>query len=408
MAKKLIPKLWKQIKTKEKFATKCVKNIPVQGVVNPVSPPIFSSSTYILDSAEHGAALSELSEIKGKSPYLYSRWGNPTNDIAANMINNLENGFGTHLTSSGMSAISTTLMSFLKSGDHIIVPHNVYGGTHEILDKFMPSLGIEVSYVKTNDMNEYESKIKNNTRMIYSETPSNPTLSCTDLKELGKLGKLKNIPTCVDSTFASPYNTNPIDLGIDIVIHSCTKYLGGHSDIIAGSITSNCEEYHKKIYQTLKLFGGILSPFDSFLLARGIKTLDVRMERHNKNAMELAKYLSKHRNIEKVFYPGLEIHPDHKVAKKQMKGFGGMISFEVSGGEENGKKLIENLKLIHLAVSLGGVESLIEQASTMTHTMVKREDRIEVGITDGLIRFSVGLEDVEDLKKDLDKALKSN
>lgn len=404
MSKK-IPKLWKQIKTNEKFATKCVKNIPVNGTVNPVSPPIYSSSTYILDSAEHGASLSEYEEIEGKSSYLYSRWANPTTDIASNMINNLEGGFGTHLTSSGMSAVSTTLMTFLKSGDHIVIPHNVYGGTHELLDKFMPSLGIQISYVKTNDINEYESKIQKNTKLIYTETPSNPTISCTDLKELSKLGKLKNITTCVDSTFASPYNTNPIDFGIDIVIHSCTKYLGGHSDIIAGSVTSNSEEHHKKIYQTLKLFGGILSPFDSFLLARGIKTLDVRMERHNKNALEIAKFLSKHKNIENVFYPGLESHKDHKIAKKQMKGFGGMISFEVKGRAETGRKLIENLKVIHLAVSLGGVESLIEQASTMTHTMVKREDRLEAGITDGLIRFSVGLEDVEDLKQDLEQGL---
>jgi len=210
----------------------------------------------------------------------------------------------------------------------------------------------------------------------------------------------------VDSTFATPYNTNPLNLGIDIVIHSCSKYLGGHSDIIAGSITSSTEENHIKIYEYIRLFGATQSPFDSFLLSRGIKTLDVRMERHNKNAMIIADYLTKHNKIDKVHYPGLESHKDHLIAKKQMKGYGGVVSFEIKGGEIPGRKLIESLNLIHLAVSLGGVESLIEQACTMTHSMMPREDRINNGITDGLIRLSVGLEDTKDLIADLDQALK--
>lgn len=212
-------------------------------------------------------------------------------------------------------------------------------------------------------------------------------------------------PLQVDSTFASPYNQNPIKYGFDIVLHSCTKYLGGHSDIIAGCIVTSNEAVHQKVWQTLKLFGGCMSPFDAFLLGRGIKTLDVRMQRHNSNALEIAKFLEKHPKVTHVYYPGLESHKDYQIAKKQMKGFGGMIAFEVKGGKSGGKKVIENVKVIQLAMSLGGPESLIEQASTMTHTMVSREDRLKAGISDGLLRLSVGLEDVNDLKEDLDQAL---
>jgi cystathionine beta-lyase/cystathionine gamma-synthase len=230
-------------------------------------------------------------------------------------------------------------------------------------------------------------------------------MSIIDIEELGNIGKSNSIITMIDSTFASPYNQNPINMGIDVVIHSATKYLGGHSDIIAGSITSADKDTHKQIFQTLKLFGGTLSPFDSFLLARGIKTLDVRMERHNENGITIANFLENHSKIERVFYPGLSSHAQHDIAKKQMRGFGGMIAFEVKGGAAEGQKVIENLDVIVLAVSLGGVESLVEQASTMTHSMVSREDRLKGGITDGLIRFSVGLESTKDLKNDLSKAL---
>ncbi|MFV2013825.1 MAG: PLP-dependent aspartate aminotransferase family protein [Candidatus Heimdallarchaeota archaeon] len=395
-----------KIKNDDKnFATKVVENLPVRGPVYPLSVPIYATSTYILDSAAHGAALSSRQEIEGKSPWFYSRWGNPTTEVAAAMITNLENGYGTHLTSSGMSAISTALFSKLKAGDHVIAPQPVYGGTHELFAKILPTYNIEVSFVDGSDYSDYQKALQENTRVLYIESPANPTMTLIDIEEIGKIGRSNGITTMIDSTFASPYNQNPIDLDIDVVIHSATKYLGGHSDIIAGSITSTDKDTYQDIFQTLKLFGGTLSPFDAFLLVRGIKTLDVRMERHNKNAQEIAEFLENHDKIAKVHYPGLNTHPQREIAVKQMRGFGGMIAFEVNGGAEEGQRVIENLNVIMLAVSLGGVESLVEQASTMTHSMVPKEERLKGGITDALIRLSVGIESVNDLKKDLSQAL---
>jgi methionine-gamma-lyase len=387
------------------FASKVVKRKSIIGLENAISTPIVASSTFTLENATHGALLSSLQDPGNSSPWLYTRWGNPTTDATGELINSLENGYKTFVTGSGMAAISTTILAIVRAGDHVIAPEPVYGGTHEIFEKILPLYGIEVSWVDGTDPKAYQKEIKENTVLIYGETPANPTMSIIDLEELANIAKVNNILTIVDSTFASPYNQNPINLGINIVVHSATKYLGGHSDIIAGSISIDSEDLAKKVFQMLKLLGGILSPFDSYLLTRGIKTLDVRMERHNKNGMVIAKFLKNHPKIEKVYYPGLEDHPQHEIAKKQMKGFGGMIAFEVKGGMEAGKLLIENLKLIILAVSLGGVESLIEQASTMTHTMVSREKRLESGISDGLIRLSVGLEATEDLIKDLEQAL---
>jgi methionine-gamma-lyase len=323
--------------------------------------------------------------------------------VTANKLAQLEGGFGAHITSSGMAAVTTSLFTFLKSGDHVISKRDVYGGTYEVMKDLLPKFGIEVTFV--NDEVEVEKAIKENTKVIYVETPANPTLAITDLEMIAKIANSRNIITIVDSTFATPVNQNPLQFGFDIVIHSCTKYLGGHSDLTAGCIISKTQEIHEQIFQSIKLFGCNLSPFDSYLLHRGIKTLDVRMERHNNNAMKIAKFLESHNRVERVYYPGLPSHPSHEKAKKQMRGFGGMIAFEVKGGVEGGRTVLENVKLIHLAVSLGGVESLIEQASTMTHTMVSREDRLKGGITDGLIRLSVGIEDVEDLIEDLDQAL---
>jgi methionine-gamma-lyase len=387
------------------FHTQATRSHKVRGPVHPLAVPIYASSTYELETARHGAALSELQEIDGLSPWLYSRWGNPTTDVTGRAITQLENGYATYVTSSGMAAISTALFTGLKGGDHVVAPNPVYGGTHELFQKILPQYGIEVTMVDGTNTLEYEAAIKDNTKVLYGETPANPTMSILDLSELGKIGKENSILTLVDSTFGSPYNQQPINLGVDVVLHSATKYLGGHSDIIAGSITSSSKEIHSRIFQTLKLFGGTLSPFDSFLLSRGIKTLGIRMERHNQNALLVAKFLENHEKVKRVYYPGLDSHPQHEIAKKQMRGFGGMIAFEVHGGAAEGQKVIENLDLITLAVSLGGVESLIEQAATMTHTMVPRDDRLKSGITDGLIRFSVGLESANDLIDDLSSGL---
>jgi methionine-gamma-lyase len=387
----------------EHFATKAVKRAELQGPILPVQVPIYATSTYQLVSADQGARLSELDETaKG---YLYSRWANPTNDSAAEVITRLESGYATHVTASGMAAISAALFSLLKAGDHVIAPNPVYGGTHEVFH-MLQSYGVEVSWASADDVNTYIPLVKKNTKVIYGETPTNPKLWIIDLETLAKLGKQHNAITVVDSTFASPYNQNPIKIGIDVVIHSCTKYLGGHADLTAGCIVSSTKELHKGFFQTLKLFGGTLSPFDAFLLTRGIKTLDVRMERINKNALAVATFLSKHEKVASVFYPLLPSHPQYELAKRQMKGGSGIIAFEVKGGVEAGKKVIEAVKVITLAVSLGGVESLIEHPASMTHTMVSREDRIKGGISDGLIRLSIGIEDERDLITDLNNALK--
>ncbi len=385
--------------------TKTVHQKPVDYPVHPISTPIFSSSTFVLEDADHGARLSSLQPAEGKSKYLYSRWGNPTTDVAADMINQLESGHRTFVAATGMAAISTSLFSLLKSGDHLVAATNIYGGTYEVVTKVLPQYGIEVTLVDGTKPEEFERAIRPTTRVIYAETPANPTMSISDLATIAELGRLNGIVTMVDSTFASPYNQNPIQFGFNMVLHSATKYLGGHSDIISGSITVDGEELEKKVFQTLKLFGGTMSPFDAFLLIRGIKTLAVRMERHNQNALAIAQFLESHPKVSRVYYPGLESHPQHELVKRQMRGFGGMIAFEVEGGMNAAKKLIENVKIITLAVSLGGVESLIEHAASMTHTMVPKEERERAGITDGLIRLSVGIESAEDLIQDLKQVL---
>ncbi|GAM21339.1 hypothetical protein SAMD00019534_045140 [Acytostelium subglobosum LB1] len=395
------------------FDSLATKRVEVKGPVNSLSTPIYTSSTFYLDNAQHGAALCLQDSVQdGQSPWLYSRWGNPTNDVAERLITKLEVGrsglttAATYVTSSGMSAISTALLALLHAGDHAVFPTNIYGGTHEVITDLLPKMGVSVTCVDPSDINNFVNAIKPNTKMLYGETPANPTMILTDLAALGNLGRTRNITTVVDATFGSVYNTRPLEHGIDVVVHSATKYYGGHSDLIAGTITSANAALHDRIGHYLRLLGGTASPHTTFLLQRGIKTLHLRMERHNQNALRLAQFLQSHAKVERVHYPGLESHPQHELAKKQMQpGFGGMIAFEVRGGADAGRRVIESVQLITLAVSLGGVESLIEQASTMTHTMVDRDTRERSGITDGLLRFSVGCENIDDLIADLTQAL---
>eukprot|EP00026_Physarum_polycephalum_P010062 Phypoly_transcript_10210.p1 GENE.Phypoly_transcript_10210~~Phypoly_transcript_10210.p1 ORF type:complete len:401 (+),score=77.25 Phypoly_transcript_10210:111-1313(+) len=391
----------------EEFATLAAKRYDVRGKVNPIAAPLYSSSIYVLDNAAHGAALCNRTDLNGASPYLYTRWGNPTNDIAEQAITALEGGHSTFVTASGMAAISTSVLSFLKSGDHAIFPACAYGGTQELAKGVLPSFGIEVTFVDSTDIKNYEAAIKPNTKVLYGETPSNPTLAITDLAALGQIGKKHKFTTIVDNTFASPYHQRPIaDFGIEIVVHSATKYLGGHSDLVAGSITVSNDEQAERIFTGIKLFGGCCAPQVSILLQRGIKTLDVRMQRHNSNALAIAKFLEKHPKIAKVNYPGLASHPQHELAKKQMKnGFGGMISFEIKGGKEAGRIFVEALQTITLAVSLGGIESLVEHPATMTHYASTLEEKARTGISDGLVRLSVGIEGEKDLISDLSRAL---
>jgi cystathionine beta-lyase/cystathionine gamma-lyase/homocysteine desulfhydrase len=356
-----------------------------------VSVPIYQVSTYKQEG---------VGKHRG---YEYSRTGNPTRFALEELMKDLENGVAGFAFASGMAAIHTAF-SLLKSGDHIIVGNDVYGGTYRLLTKVLANVGIEATFVDTSDLNTVKDAITPYTKAIHIETPSNPLLQITDIEAISKIAKENGLITIVDNTFATPYWQQPLNLGADIVVHSATKYLGGHSDVVAGVIVTNREELAEQLAFYQNSIGGVLAPNDSWLLQRGIKTLGVRMEEHERNTHEIVQYLSEHQNVKKVFYPGLENHPNHDIAKKQSSGFGGMLSFELKEGLDP-EVFVSKLKWFSLAESLGAVESLVGIPSKMTHASIPREKRLESGITDELIRISVGLEDIEDLIEDLQNAL---
>lgn len=310
-----------------------------------------------------------------------------------------------------MSAITTSILSSVKPGDHLIFPRSVYGGTHEFLANFGKRYQFQVSFVDPTNIENFAEAVRPNTRLIWAETPCNPTMRLTDLESLGELNldiqKKQPCDLLVDSTFASPFHQLPLSFpGVTASLHSATKYLGGHSDVVAGTVSSRDADWIARFGANLKLLGCTLAPHDAFLLGRGLKTLSVRMERHSKNALAVAEFLEKHPKVTSVAFPGLQSHPDHALALRQMRnGFGGMLSFEVEGDVGSAAKFVESLEVINLAVSLGSVESLIEHPASMTHAMVPREVRLAGGITDSLVRLSVGIEDAQDLIKDLDQAL---
>ncbi|WP_129409092.1 trans-sulfuration enzyme family protein [Marinitoga lauensis] len=358
--------------------------------------PIHLSTTFAkesLDEVEEG--------------YVYSRSGNPTRNSLEDKLASLENAKYGLAFSSGLAAETTIILSLLKQGDHVIAFDDLYGGTKRLFNKVLNRFGIEVSYTDFRNVENIEKSIKNNTKMIWIETPTNPLLKLADIEEISKLAREKDLVVVVDNTFASPYFQNPLDLGADIVLHSITKYINGHSDVVGGAVMLNNDILYEKISFHQNSIGAILSPFNSWLVMRGIKTLAIRMEQHEKNALIIAKYLEENSNVEKVYYPGLKSHPQHQLAKKQMKGFGGMLSFEIKGGLNEAKKFVENLALFSLAESLGGVESLIELPALMTHSAVPEDERIKIGIKNSLIRVSVGIENVEDLIEDFEKGFKA-
>lgn len=354
-----------------------------------VSIPIYQVSTYKQD---------EVGKHRG---YEYSRTGNPTRQALEDYIAALENGARGLAFSSGMSATGTVL-SLFEQGDHIICSDDVYGGTFRILDKVFRRFGLEVSYINTSDLSAVEHAFKSNTKALFVETPTNPLLKVSDISRLSELAKSKNAIFIVDNTFYTPYWQNPLDLGADIVVHSATKYLGGHSDVVAGLVVTKEAELGEQLHFYQNAIGGVLGPQDSWLLMRGMKTLGLRMKQHEFGANKIAEWLSA--KVEKVYYPGLSTHPNHDVAKKQARGFGGMISFDVGDGEKAAKALTK-VKYFTLAESLGAVESLISIPAKMTHASIPPETRAKLGITDGLIRISVGIEDAEDLINDLDQAI---
>ena len=365
-------------------------------------PPIYQTSTFYFDSTDDAVeACGDYAES-----FAYSRITNPSLDYMEQKLAALEHGKGAVSYASGMGAVAGALFAALKCGDHVIFTKAKYSGTEDITSDWLPRFGIEHDSFQADHLEELEPLIKPNTKVIYVETPANPTMVLVDLAEVAKIAHRHGAKVFVDNTFATPYNTNPLDLGVDVVIHSLTKYIGGHGDLLGGAVISNDTEFLRQCrLGTLMHFGAVMAPFTAFLVCRGMKTLGVRMRQHNENALKIARWLEADPRIETVRYPFLESNPQYDIAKKQMRGGGGMTSFDVKGGLEAGKKFINSLKLCTLAVSLGDTETLVEQAAAMTHTMIPREVREAAGITDGMIRMSVGLEDPDDIIADLDQAL---
>ncbi len=362
---------------------------PVTGAV---ITPIYQTSTY---------AQEELGKNKG---YEYGRTHNLTRASMEKNIATLEKGKYGIAFASGLAS-THALLSLVKAGDHIVCSDNVYGGTYRLFELVMKDYGLEFSWVNTSDLINIEKAIKNNTKMIYVETPTNPMLNLTDLKGVSEIAKKRSLISVCDNTFMSPYFQNPLTFGIDIVLHSSTKYINGHSDVIGGILVTSSDKIHERLRYIQNATGGVPSPFDCWLVMRSTKTLAVRMERHEKNAVQFAKFLNDSGIAKKVFYPGLSSHPQYELAKKQMRGFGGMISADF-GDVQTAKKILKNVKIFTLGESLGGVESLISHPASMTHGSVPKEDREKLGITDSLVRFSVGIEDIEDLIDDVKNALK--
>lgn len=388
---------------KRKFATEAVHggqdHDPLTGAV---SVPIYQTSTFVFESAEQGAA-----RFAGKEKgYIYTRLGNPTVKALEKSLAGLEEGEDARACSSGMAAINTAVLSVVRKGDHVVSTENLYGGTAKLFSDILPKFGIEFTLVDTSHIENVESAIRKNTKILYIETPSNPTLKLTNIREVAKIAKEHDAVSIVDNTFMSPYFQQPLTLGADVVVHSLTKYLSGHSDVVGGIVISY-QNFIDKMDPVLKNTGGTLGPFEAWLTLRGIKTLHIRMERHNENAMKVAEFLEAHEKIEKVYYPGLKSSDQYDLAKQQMSGFGGIVSFEVKGGLEAGRKLMNSVRLCTLAVSLGAVETLIEHPASMTHAVVPREERLRTGLTDSLVRLSVGIEDVEDIIEDLQSALEN-
>ncbi len=358
-----------------------------------VVPPIHMASTFIQPGAGEWGQ------------YDYSRSGSPTRNNVERTIADLESGVGGLAFSSGMAATHCAVM-LLKAGDHILAGSDIYGGTYRLLHKIANRAGIEVSLVPAHDLTALQSSFRPSTKMVWIESIGNPLMSIPDIRKVAEITHANDAILGVDNTFATPLLVRPIELGADIVMHSATKYLGGHSDCLAGVLVSNTESLHRELYFTQNATGAVLGPFESFLLARGLKTLELRVREQSKSAMTLAQWLKAHPKVTRVLYPGLEEHPGHALAASQMDGaFGGMMSFEVDGNFESTKRVCQSTKLFGLAVSLGAVESLIEQPASMSHASYDPKDKIKFGIRDSLIRISVGLEDVDDLIADLDQAL---
>ncbi len=363
--------------------------------------PIYQTSTFGFKSADHGAACFSGEE----DGYIYTRIGNPTIGALEDAVAELENGYRGVATGSGMGAVTAVYFAFLGTGAHIVSHNAVYGPSRGVMETFFRKFGVESTYVDASNAENVRNAIQENTKLIYLETPANPTMDLTDLEEVVKIAKEHNIPVCVDNTFSSPYLQKPLDFGVDVVLHSMTKFINGHADIVAGMVVTRTEEHYQNIRNAMINIGSNMDPHQAYMVSRGLKTLSIRIDRAQENAMKVAEYLESHPKIEWVRFPGLKSHPQYDLAQKQMNGPGSTLAFGLKGGFSAGKTVMDNVHLALLAVSLGGIETLIQHPASMTHSKLTKEMRESAGITDGLVRMAIGIENIEDIIADLKHAL---
>lgn len=363
--------------------------------------PIYQSTTFV------SADSSEMAAVYGdeKFGYMYTRYGNPTIHALEEKMAALEGGEAALAAASGMAAISTAILGYVKTGEHVVAGRSLYGAAYNFLNKKLPRMGASATFVASTRVDDFEKAIQPNTRLIYFETPSNPIMEILDIEKIAALGKSRGIPTMIDNTFASPALQQPIARGVTVVVHSATKYLCGHGDAMGGIIVGSKAYISELLHEVFRDFGGVISPFNAWLILRGIHTLHLRMPAHCANAQKVAEFLARHPRVERVNYPGLPSDPGHALAQKQMKAFGAMISFEAKGGYEGGKKVMDGVKIFARAASLGDTRSLIVHSASTSHRAVPREQRVAIGVTDGLVRLSIGVEGADDLIQDLDQAL---
>lgn len=386
---------------KKGFNTKLIHAGAFEDQFGSATVPIYQTSTFKFRDADHGAACFAGEE----DGFIYTRINNPTIDALEKLVAELENGYRAIAVSSGMGAVNTIYMGLLSQGDHLISSAAVYGPSRVVMEKHYSRFGVESSYVDTSNLENIRKAIRPNTKLIFIETPANPTMDITDLEGVVKIAREHKLITVSDNTFSSPYLQRPLDFGFDVVFHSITKFINGHADVVSGIVVTREKTLHDILRPMMVNLGCNMDPHQAYLVIRGLKTLSLRVERSQQNALKIAHHLLDHPKIEWVKYPGLQNHPQHDLALKQMSGPGAMISFELKGGLEAGKVLMNNVKLCMLAVSLGGVETLIQHPASMTHSKMEPKDRLDAGISDGLVRFSVGIENVEDILADLDQAL---
>jgi methionine-gamma-lyase len=366
-----------------------------------LDPPIYQSTTFALRNSDEMAAVYG----EQKPGYMYTRWGNPTIRALEEKVAALEGAEDALATASGMAAISSAILGYVKAGDHIVASHSLYGGAYNFLSKNLPRFGVTTTFVASSRVEDFEKAMRPHSRLLYFETPSNPVLGILDIAALAKLAQARNIPSMMDNTFASPALQQPLSLGVTVAVHSATKYLCGHGDAIGGVVLGPKDYIYELGHEIVRDYGGIISPFNAWLILRGIRTLHLRMPAHCSNAQKIAELLSGHPQVERVNYPGLPAHPGHQLAKLQMKGFGAMMSFEVKGGYDGGKQVMDRVKIFARAASLGDTRSLIVHSASTSHRAVPREQRLAMGVSDGLVRLSVGIEAAEDLIADLNQAL---